>query len=123
MTNYSYMRFLADEIIKYTKLDFKDVHLSGNLMDTIKIEEESLDKIVIRIPAKTYDMYKYLKEKVIVYTNTGSYASRLNEEGSYIFKKYIGNHIRYMDAAIAMAIVSLQSKVEADGNEILKEQQ
>ena len=114
---YNYTGYLADEIVMFIMKDFKDLHLSGNLMDTLTVEREGLNKVTIRIPAQVYDMYKYVKDKVIVYTNQGSYASKLNEEGSYIFKKYIGNHIRYFDSSLTLALMNLENKMKADNLE------
>ena len=114
---YNYMGYFADEVIMFIMKDFRDLHLSGNLTNTLTVEREGLNKVTIRIPAQIYDMYKYLKEKVIIYTGQGSYASRLNDEGSYIFKKYIGNHIRYIDSSISLAMMNLENKIKADNLE------
>lgn len=109
--------YLARQIVNGIKKDFEIYHLSMNLVDTITIEKYD-NKAVIHIPAKTYDMYKYVKDNVIVYNNRGSYASRLNEEGSYIFNKHIGHHIGYIDKAIDDGIVKLVQKVQKEHNTI-----
>lgn len=106
---------LADEIVRLIKADFKTLHLSHNLVDTMTVSEDD-EKIVIHIPAQIYDMYKFLKDKVIIYTGWGSYANQLEEEGSKIFKRQIGNHKKYISASIDGAIMTLNSQVEARGD-------
>jgi len=110
-------RFFADKVVEYIKKDFVRLHLSGNLVNTISVSTFD-NKLVINIPAATYDMYKYLKEKVIVYNNWGSYASQLDTEGSYIFSKHIGNHIRYIDWSLSCAMMDLENKAKANNKKV-----
>lgn len=111
------VKFLANEIVRLIKVDFKRLHLSNNLVNTITVSEFD-NRLVINIPAQIYNMYKYVKDKVIVYTNLGSYASQLEEEGSWIFNKHLGNHLRYISFALDGAVMALQDKVRARNDDI-----
>lgn len=75
------LRKLGEIIIRKLKEEFAIKHLSGNLVNTITVEMAS-DEINIRIPAQTYNMLKYLEKGVVIHTSHGSYASKLDEEGS-----------------------------------------
>lgn len=105
---------LARIIQEKLKEEFADKHLSGNLINTIKIEN-NVDEIKIHIPAQTYNMLKYQQEGVIIHTGHGSYASKLDTVGSefYIYHKNTRkgsfkikphNHIGYIDRVINKAI-------------------
>lgn len=108
------LRKLAEIIIRKLKEEFAVKHLSGNLVNTIVIEMAG-DEINIRIPAQTYNMLKYLEKGVVIHTSHGSYASKLDEEGSS-FMVYPGgrrlgshrvspkNHIGYIDRIINSSI-------------------
>lgn len=105
---------LANYIIEELKREFSVKHLSKNLINTVKVLDEG-DEIRIEIPARTYNMLKYQKEGVVVYTSHGSYASRLDKEGSSFniypnsnrtgsFRLKTGNHIGYVDKIINNAL-------------------
>ena len=108
------LRKLAEIIIRKLKEEFALKHLSGNLANTITVEMAS-DEINIRIPAQTYNMLKYLEKGVVIHTSHGSYASKLDEEGSS-FMVYPGgskkgshrvsprNHVGYIDRIINSSI-------------------
>ena len=108
------LELLATTIVNKLKEEFATKHMSLNLVKTIKIEKLS-DEIKIYIPAQTYNMLLFQTKGVVVHTSHGSYASRLDEEGSkfYSYKngkragsKLIvrGNHKGYIDKVIKKAI-------------------
>ena len=106
---------LANIIICKLQDEFQEKHLSGNLINTIEIIINDKD-IRIEIPAPTYNMLKYQQEGVIVHTNHGSYASKLDIEGSSFmiypnegtragsFRIYPGNHQGFVDKVLKKAI-------------------
>lgn len=98
MNNVELSLQLAELIKKYIKEDFEDVHLSGNLMDTITVSYDS-GKYYVEVPAKIYDVDLFLRDKVIVYTGEGSYAQDVNETGGLS-----GKHTNYVDKAIISAV-------------------
>ena len=108
------LELLASIIVKNLKEEFALKHLSGNLVNTIKIEKMG-DEINIHIPAQTYNMLLYQSKGVVVHTSNGSYASKLDEEGSsfmvYPNGKKSGskrisprNHKGYIDKVINKSI-------------------
>lgn len=98
------LQSLANMVAEAVKDDFRRVHLSGNLMDTITVQKTE-DGYRIEIPAQVYDMKLYQTRKVIVY-KAGSYASRLNDQGSeffdYVHWRWVmpRNHVGYADRAV-----------------------
>lgn len=110
------LELLTNLIYDEIQSDFKDKHLTKNLMQTMFIEERD-GKFEIHIPAEIYNMYKYFKEGVIEYTGEGSYASQLDDEGSAFMLYYKGkkggwhrkfkeprNHIGFVENAIQRAV-------------------
>lgn len=108
------LELLSDIIYKKLREEFEIKHLSGNLLHTIKISKTS-DEIKIEIPAKTYNMLLYQTKGVVVHTNHGSYASKLDKEGSSFYTYNKGtragairidpkNHKGYVDKVINGAI-------------------
>jgi hypothetical protein len=94
--------------------EFQEKHLSGNLIRTVDVIIDE-DNIRIEIPAPTYNMLKYQKEGVVVHTNHGSYASKLDIEGSSFmiypndsrkgsFRIHPGNHQGFVDKVLKSAI-------------------
>lgn len=87
------------EIRSAIKKEFEYIHLSHNLVDTMFVEtsfglRNRYD--VINIPAVTYNINKYRKEKVISYQPyKGSYAFKVNRTGG--FSK---THHAYIDRSI-----------------------
>ena len=75
------LEMLAQIIVRKIKEEFSLKHLSGNLVNTITVEMLG-DEIKINIPAQTYNMLKYQEKGVVIHTSHGSYASKLDEEGS-----------------------------------------
>ena len=105
---------LSDIIIKNLHLEFADKHLSKNLINTISVEKLG-DEIKINIPAQTYNMLEYQTRGVIIHTTNGSYASKLDEEGSSFMiypngtrkggrRISPGNHKGYIDEVIGKSI-------------------
>lgn len=92
--------------------EFADKHLSGNLLNTIKIEVVGDDKVNVIIPAEVYNFYRFFKDRVIIPRGGGSYASRLDKEGSSFVVYHKGgrsfvkphNHIGYVDRVINEAL-------------------
>lgn len=76
--------------------EFKYIHVTFNLADTIKVEKTPRGWKVF-IPAEIYDIRKWYDEGVIVYTGEGSYAEAVNQEGgfSHTHKGYIEDCINY----------------------------
>lgn len=108
------LELLCAIIIKNLKKEFETKHLSKNLINTIRVEKIS-DEINIHIPAQTYNMLLYQSKGVVVHTNHGSYASKLDTEGSsfYVYpggtrkgarKITPGNHVGYVDRIINESI-------------------
>lgn len=101
------LQSLANMVAEAIKDDFRRVHLSGNLMNTITVTK-SESGYKVEIPAQIYDMKLYQTRKVIVY-KAGSYASQLNDEGSeffdYIKWKWVmpRNHIGYAERGCQQA--------------------
>lgn len=108
------LELLASIIVRNLKEEFNIKHLSKNLISTIVIEK-MVDEINIRIPAQTYNMLLYQSKGVVVHTSHGSYASRLDEEGSSFMVYPEGtrkgahrvsprNHRGYVDKIITKSI-------------------
>lgn len=97
---------LAEKIKEYIKKDFAEVHLSKNLMDTISVyaTEKGFN---IDIPAEIYDIDKFFKEGVIVYTGEGSYAEAVNKEGGWS-----KTHVGYVEFSIKRAILDWVTESE-----------
>jgi len=111
------LKLLADYIQEEIQLQFRDTHLTGNLMETISVIE-GVDGFEVHIPAKMYSLYDWFINKVLVYTGQGSYASQLDIKGSEfelwredkqgnILKTYIKphNHKGYIMIAINNALM------------------
>ena len=105
---------LANIIIRNLKEEFAVKHLSKNLINTIVVEMAS-DEIKIHIPAQTYNILLYQSKGVVIHTSHGSYASKLDEEGSSFMvypngtrsgSKRISprNHQGYIDKIINLSI-------------------
>ena len=114
------LQSLANMVAEAVKDDFRRVHLSGNLMDTIIVQKTERG-YKVEIPAQVYDMKLYQTRKVIVY-KAGSYASKLNDEGSEFFDykrwKWVmpRNHIGYADRA---AHEAAEQWAKMNGKEII----
>lgn len=105
---------LANIIVEKLRQEFSLKKLSGNLLKTIQVLNEG-DKIQVIIPARTYNMLQYQKNKVIIHTSHGSYASKLDETGSEFFiypgnsrkgsfKIHPGNHVGYVNNVVNQAV-------------------
>ncbi|MCR4661688.1 MAG: hypothetical protein K5765_06815 [Clostridia bacterium] len=82
--NHDDLEKLASLVVDKIREEFALKHLSGNLVDTLRIENFD-DKIEVIIPAEVYDMLLYQTKGVIVHTGEGSYASTLDENGSELY--------------------------------------
>lgn len=118
MSNFSKQtKNLIDYIYDNIKQEFEEKHLTGNLMKSMYITQDN-EGYHLHIPAEIYDIEKFWKEGVVVKKNTGSYASKLDTEGSefdlYWKDKETGkwkhkhmeprNHKGFVDDAIDEAI-------------------
>ena len=103
------LKILADLIAKYIREDFEEIHLSGNLMDTIMVTRTTLG-FDIDIPAFLYDINTYRKKGVIVYEQSGSYAQEVNITGGFS-----GKHVNYVERAIEKAIKEWLVKMKVSG--------
>lgn len=91
------LQMLAEKIKENIRKEFKEIHLSGSLMDTIRVEK-ILSGFNVEIPAEIYDLNKYRSEGVVIYTGQGSYAQAVDVGGGFsgMHKNYVLNAI--MDA-------------------------
>lgn len=105
---------LAQIIVRNLQEEFAVKKMSGNLIKTIQVEEQEGD-IKIIIPAKTYNMLLYQTKGVVVHTSHGSYASKLDTEGSSFmvyphgtrkgsYRVSPGNHKDYVDKIIQKSL-------------------
>lgn len=104
-------RTLAYLIERNIREEFSSKKLSGNLVKTMKVEEGEDGEMRIIIPAEAYDMYMYLTKGIIIHNGRGSYAQKLNDEGSYIFGKSIGNHKGFVQKAIDRALTEWEGTI------------
>lgn len=90
---------LAEKIKNHLKDEFEELHLSGNLMDTITIDHDG-DGYLVKIPAKVYDILQFYKTGAIIYReDKGSYAQEVNITGGFS-----GRHKGYVEKSINNAI-------------------
>lgn len=89
---------LAEKIKEKIRNDFKEVHLSQNLMNTISVSSTPTG-FLVDIPAEIYDLAKYYKEGVIIYTGNGSYAEDVDINGGFS-----GKHKDYIERAILESV-------------------
>lgn len=93
---------------------FRAKRLSGNLMNTIEINDVG-DHVEVSIPAQVYNMLLYQTRGVIVHYGSKSYASKLDEQGSSFmvyphgtrsgsYRVSPGNHKGFVDQAIKEAL-------------------
>lgn len=120
MISQSALEELAQIIVKKLQEEFAVKRMSGNLIKTIQVEEQEGD-IKIIIPAKTYNMFLYQTEGVVVHTSNGSYASKLDTEGSSFmvypygirkssYRVNPGNHKGYIDKIIQESLAEWVEK-------------
>lgn len=107
-------------ILEKLKEEFQTKYMSKNLVNTVEVKNQD-DKIEIIIPAKVYNMLKFQKEGVVIHTGKGSYASKLDKEGSEFYaypqgtkkgSKRVkpGNHKDYVDRVIEKAVNEWMAK-------------
>lgn len=112
------LALLASIIVRKLKEEFDAKHLSGNLINTMKVTSVG-NEIQIDIPAQTYNMLLYQSKGVVIHTSHGSYASKLDEEGSSFMVYPQGtrkgsyrisprNHKGYIDTIIDSSIAEWQ---------------
>lgn len=102
-------RRLADMIAGRIADNFATVYLSGNLANTIRVEEGK-DGLRVIVPAVRYDLQEYMKNKVIVYLEgQGSYAEAVNKRGGFS-KKHKGYVEKAIEEGITQWLTSLGIK-------------
>lgn len=100
MITESDIRRLGELIAGNIKENFREVHLSGNLMDGISVSSTG-DGVSVSIPAVRYDIDRFRKERVIVLRPAeGSYAEEVNKTGGFS-----GFHVGYVEDAIRKGII------------------
>ena len=93
---------LARQIYMSIKENFETIHLSGNLVDTMKIVRTD-NGYKIEIPADKYIMDLFIKQGVLIYNGKGSYAVQVDREGGLS-----GKHKNYVSKAIDEGISNWQ---------------
>lgn len=97
------LHLLADLIYRQVMADFEEIHLSGNLKNTMQVTRDfgkSGEWFKVTIPAVRYDIDIYRERKVVVYTpEEGSYAEDVNRKGGFS-----GYHRGYVEKSIYRAI-------------------
>lgn len=83
--------------------EFRAVHLSGQLLRSIKVEADGNGNYRVEIPPQIYDIAKFRKSGVIVPTSQNSYALKVNVTGGFS-----GTHKNYVEKAIMTAFVRWQ---------------
>lgn len=89
---------LAKCIEEAFREEFELVHLSKNLIDTMKIEVTDTG-VVVDIPAMKYNMKKFRETGIIKYYYRGSYAEQINKTGGIS-----GQHTDYVERCIQRGI-------------------
>lgn len=102
------LSILTEKIVNKIQANFEEIHLSKNLVNTIEVRRTTFG-FEIDIPAEIYDIGKWKKEKVIVYTNQGSYAQQVDVDGGFS-----GQHINYVENAIQEAISEWASETKQE---------
>lgn len=92
------LSILAEKIRNKIRLNFEYAHLSQNLINTIKVQKTTFG-YEIDIPAEIYDLQRWVKENVVVYTGQGSYAQEVDVNGGFSRR-----HTNYVEKAIKEAI-------------------
>lgn len=102
-------RQLAEFIKQAIIQEFSTIYFSGNLRDTIMIEETE-DGYDVVIPAQLYNVDYYMEHGVILYDRMGSYASEVDKQGG--FSK---THTNYVERCIQQAITLWMSENQIEG--------
>lgn len=89
--------------------EFKNIHLSRNLMETIEIEETDSGYDVV-IPAYIYDIETWYKHGIVAYTSGKSYASQVDKTGGFS-----GKHKGYVERCIKRALDKWMAKNNIEG--------
>lgn len=116
------LKLLAIIINQHLQVEFYDKFLSGNLKNTIEIEDLGKE-IRVHIPAEKYNMLQYQTKGVVIHNGRGSYASQLDEEGSSFMVYPLGtkkgsykvsprNHIGYIDKVIDESIREWRDRIK-----------
>lgn len=108
--------YLNSEIEK----EFEQVHLTKNLMETTFRQDfvSGYSKVtLLRIPATRYNINKFRKQGVFVYTpNRGSYAWQVNRFGGFS-----GKHTHYIERMVYNSCINFVNKVNntiVDGKQV-----
>lgn len=79
--------------------EFKSVHLSGQLLKSIKVKMDESGNYQVEIPPQIYDIAFYRKNKVVRHISQDSYAYDVNFSGGFS-----GVHKDYVSRCLARAI-------------------
>ena len=101
---------LAQLILQEIETEFRFKYFSGNLANTLKIYPGEDGRWFVEVPAEIYDIKRYKKTGTIIYTNQGSYASKVNETGGFS-----GKHKGYIDYCINTAIQKWMKESKIEG--------
>jgi len=118
------LEMLANIIVRRLQEEFDAKHLSGNLVNTITVTNIG-GEIQINIPAQTYNMLLFQQKGVVVHTSNGSYASKLDEEGSSFMVYPQGtrkgsyrisprNHKGYIDRILELSIQEWRGTIKGE---------
>ena len=91
----SLAKILADEF----RNEFRTIHLSGQLLKSIKVSKDDSDNYMVRIPPQIYDIAFYRRYKVVKNISTDSYAIDVNLSGGFS-----GLHKDYIQKCLSIAI-------------------
>ena len=104
---------LARLIVEEIKNEFKMIHFSLNLFNTLTIYRNDENNWCVEIPAEMYDFKIFKQTGAIVPWGNGSYASRIDETGGF-FRK----HKNYVNKCINRAIIRWMRSYNIEGRVI-----
>lgn len=93
--------------------EFRAVHLSGQLMRSIKVEADGDGNYRVEIPPQIYDIAKFRKSGVVIPTSQDSYALKVNVTGGFS-----GTHKEYVERAIFTAFARWQQANGLDAGKL-----
>lgn len=90
---------LANILADTFRDEFKAVHLSGQLLRSIKVTRDDVGNYMVEIPPQIYDIAYYRRYKVIKTVSSDSYAIDVNLTGGFS-----GLHKDYVSRCLSNAI-------------------
>ena len=90
-------RDLADTIANRIRNEFRSVHLSGQLMDSINVTIDDEGNCKVKIPPQIYDIEYYKRYGVIKHISPDSYAVDVDIQGGFsgLHKDFLINCIKW----------------------------